>query len=49
MESEKLSSITVASNDINYSSEDGMLLNKDKTVLIRCPQGKSGGCKVPDL
>ncbi len=34
----KLSSILVASGNTRYSSEDGMLLSKDKTRLIRVPR-----------
>jgi hypothetical protein len=32
----------VDSNNPNYSSEDGVLYNKNKTVLIAYPKGKSG-------
>jgi hypothetical protein len=35
-----LSEIRVASNNSVYSSEEGVLFNKDKTTLVRCPQGK---------
>jgi len=34
-----LESIVVGENNTNYSSEDGILFNKDKTVLITCPAG----------
>lgn len=37
-----LTSINVDANNINYSSEDGILYNKDKTVLCTYPPGKSG-------
>ena len=36
-----LQSINVSSENPVYSSEDGVLYNKDKTELIRCPEGKS--------
>jgi surface protein len=36
-----LTSINVGNNNTQYSSVDGVLYNKDKTVLIRCPQGKT--------
>lgn len=32
----------------HYSSEDGILYNKDKTVLLMCPYGKSGDIIIPD-
>ncbi len=37
----KLTSITVDSNNPNYSSKDGVLYNKDKTTLIKYPENKS--------
>ena len=44
----ELTSIIVdAANDF-YSSQDGVLYNKDITVLIKFPNGKSGGFIVPD-
>lgn len=46
--STSLASIEVTAGNANYSSQDGVLLNRDKTRLIRCPQGKTGGCNVPD-
>jgi len=36
-----LTSITVATNNQNYCSENGVLYNKDKTVLIEYPDGKN--------
>ncbi len=35
----KMTSITVDSNNQNYTSVDGVLYNKDKTVLIKYPEG----------
>ena len=37
-----LISIDVASDNLNYCSEDGVLFNKDKTTLIQYPGGKQG-------
>jgi uncharacterized protein (TIGR02145 family)/uncharacterized repeat protein (TIGR02543 family) len=45
-----LVSITVAADNANYSSEDGALFNKNKTVLIHYPQGKLGASHaIPDV
>lgn len=44
----RLSAISVAANNSVYSSQDGIVFNKDKTELILCPEGKSGTCTVPD-
>jgi len=41
-----LTSINVESENMNYSSEDGVLFNKNKTHLIRYPEGKSGNSYV---
>jgi len=35
----RLKSITVDDNNKKYSSKDGVLFNKDKTVIIQCPAG----------
>jgi hypothetical protein len=43
-----LSSINVESDNPNYSSEDGVLFNKDKTTLICYPAGKTGSYTVPN-
>ncbi len=32
----------------NYSSTDGMLYNKDKTTIIRCPVSLTGTLTIPD-
>ena len=45
---ENLTSINVDSNNKNYSSEDGVLFNKNKTKLICCPNGKSGEYIIPN-
>ena len=44
----KLTTIDVSVDNPNYSSQDGVLFNKDKTTLIRCPEGKSGTYTIPD-
>ncbi|MGN1458163.1 MAG: leucine-rich repeat domain-containing protein [Acutalibacteraceae bacterium] len=43
-----LTSITVSENNKNYSSQDGVLFSKDKTKLVRCPEGKTGVYKITD-
>lgn len=35
-----LTEINIDDDNPQYSSEDGMLYNKDKTQLIRCPIAK---------
>jgi hypothetical protein len=42
-----LTSINVATDNENYSSVDGVLFNKNKTVLIAYPPGKQGAYIVP--
>jgi hypothetical protein len=39
---EHLTAIYVESGNEYFSSEDGVLFNKDKTCLLRCPGGKTG-------
>ena len=43
-----LTSIDVASDNSNYCSVDGVLLNKDKTTLIQYPGGKQGAYTLPN-
>lgn len=44
-----LTNITVSDDNNNYSSEGGVLFNKDKTTLIRCPEGITvSSYAVPD-
>jgi hypothetical protein len=48
-ECDNLTSITVSENNINYSSLDGVFFNKDKTELIKYPEGKIGDeYTIPD-
>ena len=42
-----LTSIVVDANNTTYSSQDGVLYNKDKTILIEYPCGKPGGFTIP--
>ncbi|MBQ4368693.1 MAG: leucine-rich repeat domain-containing protein [Candidatus Methanomethylophilus sp.] len=42
-----LVSIVVDEGNENYSSEDGVLFNKNKTMLVQCPGGKEGGYSIP--
>ncbi|MDR1293002.1 MAG: fibronectin type III domain-containing protein [Clostridiales Family XIII bacterium] len=42
-----LTSISVASGNMNYSSENGVLFNRSKTQLITFPAGKNGTYEVP--
>ena len=44
---DNLTSITVSPDNANYSSEDGILFNKNKTSLIRCPMGRRGVYTIP--
>lgn len=39
--------ITVATENPNYSNLDGVLFNKDQTVLIYCPISKTGSYTIP--
>lgn len=42
-----LKSISVASGNPNYSSDSGVLFNKRRTELIRCPEGFKGSYNIP--
>ena len=44
----KLTSITIGAENTAYTSQDGALFNKDKTVLLRFPGGKSGAYTIPN-
>ena len=43
-----LTEINVDSGNQNYSSDDGVFFNKNKTELICCPGGKSGEYVIPN-
>jgi len=43
-----LEEITVEPSNTSFSSRDGVLYNKDQTVLLQCPQGKTGSINIPD-
>ena len=43
-----LQSISVEDGNTYYSSQDGMLYNYDKTMLIYCPTGKAGSVTIPN-
>ena len=44
----KLKEINVNKNNPKYSSEDGILYNKDKTTLIRVPKGRNKDVTIPE-
>jgi ketosteroid isomerase-like protein len=43
----KLTAINVDNANNAYSSQDGVLYNKDKTTLIKYPNGKTGAFTIP--
>ena len=43
-----LKNIEVSENNNYYTSEHGVLYNKPKTELIKCPQGKEGEVRIPN-
>ena len=47
-ESDNLSSLDVDLANAAYSSLEGVLFNKARTVLIKCPLRKSGSYTIPD-
>jgi hypothetical protein len=48
MDCSSLTSITVSSGNTAYALEDGVLFNKSKTIIIVCPEGKTGSYTIPD-
>ena len=44
----KLSDIIVSSANANYSSVEGVLFNKEQSLLVYCPNGKQGTYIVPN-
>lgn len=47
-DNEGLREITVEEGNPNYTAEDGVLFNKDKTTLICCPARKAGEYTIPN-
>ena len=43
-----LSDFIVDSNNATFSSQDGILFNKDRTLLIKCAEGKAGKYVIPE-
>src|SRR6266540_1923465 len=43
-----LSAITVDALNSFYSSVDGVLFNQNRTVLVRCPEGRVGSYTIPN-
>ena len=43
-----LTSITVHQDNSVFCSEDGVMFNKDKSVLVACPAGRQGDYTIPD-
>jgi hypothetical protein len=43
-----LAAITVDALNLVYSSVDGVLFNKSRTILIECPQGKGPSYTIPN-
>ena len=43
-----LTKFVVKSGNPSYSSQDGVLYNKDKTLLMLCPAKKTGTLSIPD-
>lgn len=48
MQSSDLSAIEVSEDNPVFSSEAGVLYNKDKTVLLRCPAGYTRPLTIPE-
>lgn len=45
---DKFESFTVSEENPYFSSENGVLFNKDKTVLLQCPSGRKGAYTMPN-
>jgi len=43
----ELTAINIASGNLNYSTVDGVLYNKNRTTLIQRPAGKTGTVTIP--
>jgi hypothetical protein len=46
--SQSLTTINVDAANPNYSSNDGVLYNKDQSLLISCPGAKAGSLTIPN-
>ncbi|SFB37307.1 Leucine rich repeat-containing protein [Acetitomaculum ruminis DSM 5522] len=44
---DKLTNIQVSKDNSTYSCQEGVLFNKEKTILILCPNGKTGEYTLP--
>ena len=44
----KLVNVSVESGNTNYSTEEGVLFNYDKTTLVFCPADKTGAYYIPN-
>ena len=44
----KLTAITVPEDNKYFSEVDGVLFNADRSILIKCPEGKAGELTVPE-
>ncbi len=47
-ECDNLTTISVEINNLYFSSNEGVLFNKNQTELIFCPEGKIGSYSIPD-
>ncbi len=45
---DSLTNIIVDSNNSVFSSQDGVLFDKNKSALSKCPKGKTGSYSIPD-
>jgi len=43
----KLTGITIQNGNVNYSSNDGVLFNKDQSILLQYPNAKAGSYIIP--
>lgn len=44
----RMERIDVDEKNQNFCSVDGVLFNKDVSILIQCPSGKKGECNIPE-
>jgi hypothetical protein len=43
-----LTAIIIESSNTRYSTENGVLYNKNKTILMQYPEGKTGAFTIPN-